>query len=290
MDIARDLETTKPSFPVPAGAWDCHAHVFGPYETFPLHPAAPYQPPLARREDYLAMLDAAGLEHGVVVHPSAYGYDNRATMDAAANSGKGKIVGVCVIPLNAEDALMDECHANGIRGIRFTENGHPHSDGTLPLKLLPDMAGRLLERGWHAQVWAKCSEIVALAEPLAKAGVPIIFDHMGYFEPGSDVSDPVFQRFLGLVRDAGFWVKLTPHRVSRSFPDCADVRPHHDAIVKAIPDRVVWGSDWPFIGMYDARPDAGRQLDLLDRWNDRDEGLRQKVLVGNPARFYAGGA
>ena len=55
--------------------WDCHAHVFGPYDRFPLAPDRSYTPPEAPLEQYLALLERLGLSHGVLVHPSAYGED-----------------------------------------------------------------------------------------------------------------------------------------------------------------------------------------------------------------------
>ena len=55
--------------------WDCHAHVFGPYDRFPLAPDRSYTPPEAPIENYLAMLERLALSRGVLVHPSAYGED-----------------------------------------------------------------------------------------------------------------------------------------------------------------------------------------------------------------------
>ena len=38
----RELDTiSRPSFPMPSGAWDMHVHVFGPAERYP-HVAKPH--------------------------------------------------------------------------------------------------------------------------------------------------------------------------------------------------------------------------------------------------------
>ena len=58
-----------------SAGWDCHAHVFGPYDRFPLAPDRSYTPPEAPLEDYLAMLERLGMARGMLVHPSAYGED-----------------------------------------------------------------------------------------------------------------------------------------------------------------------------------------------------------------------
>ncbi|WP_323039944.1 amidohydrolase family protein [Gemmobacter sp.] len=285
MDLAANLPVSPPTVPLPKGAWDCHAHVFGPFDRFPLHPKAPYPPPLATRQDYMAMLDKVGFAHGVLVHPSANGYDNATTADAVL-AAPDRLVGVAVVAEDATDAQLASLHGQGFSGIRFTENGHPHSEGTLPLARLGDFRGRLAANGWHAQIWAKCSEILKQADLFASRTTPAILDHMGFFQKGGTVDDAEFRDLIALLRNSAIWVKLTPHRVSDRFPDCADVRAQHDAIVEAIPDRIVWGSDWPFIGMHGQSPDVGRQVDLFDQWIAGDATLRQKVMVDNPARFY----
>jgi hypothetical protein len=40
--------------------WDCHAHLFGPYATYPLADNRSYTPPEARLEAYLAVLARLG--------------------------------------------------------------------------------------------------------------------------------------------------------------------------------------------------------------------------------------
>jgi hypothetical protein len=83
---------TPPAKPLPELACDTHAHVFGPYEIFPLAAERRYTPPLAPFEDYTAMLARAGFARGVVVHASANGYDCAGTLDALAR-GAGRLRG-----------------------------------------------------------------------------------------------------------------------------------------------------------------------------------------------------
>src|SRR5262245_6394600 len=85
----------KPQTPLPAGAWDCHAHVFGPFDRFPLSPERRYEPPLAPAQDYLAMLDAVGFANGVVVHASAKGFDMANVADAIVQR-RDRLIGVAV--------------------------------------------------------------------------------------------------------------------------------------------------------------------------------------------------
>ena len=50
----------RPALPPPPGAWDTHAHVFGPADKFPFAPGRGYTPPAAPVEKYLALLDRLG--------------------------------------------------------------------------------------------------------------------------------------------------------------------------------------------------------------------------------------
>jgi predicted TIM-barrel fold metal-dependent hydrolase len=62
------------------------------------------------------------------------------------------------------------------------------------------------------------------------------------------------------------------------------VAPDVKALVAAAPDRCVWGTDWPHSQMNPA-PEAGVLLDQFFEWIP-DAGVRQKMLVDNPARLY----
>ena len=75
---------SRPKVPLPAGACDTHAHVFGPAARFPYAADRSYTPPDAPLEKYLAMLDTLGFARGVLVQGSAHGCDNSAMLDALA--------------------------------------------------------------------------------------------------------------------------------------------------------------------------------------------------------------
>jgi D-galactarolactone isomerase len=55
--------------------------------------------------------------------------------------------------------------------------------------------------------------------------------------------------------------------------------------VKAAPERMVWGSDWPHPTEKD-KPDDAVLFDLLATWAP-DEGIRNGILVDNAAALYA---
>ena len=278
---------SKPSKPLPALACDTHAHVFGPYDRFPLAVERRYTPPLAPFEDYVAMLDRVGMARGVLVHAAANGFDCRGTLDALARA-PDRLRGIVVVPSATPDADLAAMNQSGVRGIRFTETdasvaGSPA--GTLTLADLLEWGPRLHALDWHAQIWSNCQRFVAAAPALLSLGIPLVLDHMGYFKSAAGVADPDFQALLGLLATGRIWVKLTVIRNSTQAPHYADVRPFHDALLRAAPDRLLWGSDWPYIGLNDNPPNVGNLLDLFDSWVN-DTALRERIFTDNPAALY----
>ena len=279
---------TPPRRPLPPGAWDCHTHVFGPYARFALSENRSYTPPEATIEDYLGMLDRVGLAHGVLVQPSAYGFNHDALLDALSRQ-PGRLRGTGVWDRTVTDAELERLHAGGVRALRFVDTGGPGGTrfaGAVGVEELPSLAPRLKALGWHVECWITCDQFIADVPSLLATGLTFVLDHMARFDATRGLSDPTFQSLLSLVKEGRVWVKMTPARNSKQFPDYADVRPFHDALVKANPDVLVWGSDWPYLRMNEATPDAGHLLDLLGDWAG-EETLRRKILADNPARLYA---
>ena len=280
---------SAPRMPLPDDAWDTHAHVFGPFHRYPLAPDCRYQPPLATAADHIAALNVAGFARGALVHASANGFDNRCVVEAVAVH-PDRLTAIAVLPEDASEEQFASAIAAGVRGIRFTETGDvigaPKPTGTLGLDALARMAPRLRALGLHAQLWAHCRHVIDQRAMLERCGVPLVFDHMGYFDVTRGVADNCFQSFIDLVRNNDAWVKLTPSRVSKQrWSACDDVRPFHDALLQAAPDRMMWGSDWPYIAMDNDLPDMGAQIDLFDAWTP-DAALRRKVFATNPGHLY----
>jgi predicted TIM-barrel fold metal-dependent hydrolase len=90
---------------------------------------------------------------------------------------------------------------------------------------------------------------------------------------------------LRLMQRGKCWVKLTgPYRISNQPLPHADTVDYARALLEAAPERVVWGTDWPHVMVKGAMPNDGDLADLLLEWVP--EGLREQVLVQNPARLY----
>lgn len=287
MDTVAPRMPTAPLHALPAGACDSHAHVFGPYDTFPLAHASSYAPPLAPAALHGEMLDTVGAARGVLVQPAPYGTDASALLDAIAHGG-GRLRGIAVADQHATEADLQALYDGGVRGLRFVEvrapNGTPYA-GSVGVDQLLKMAPAMRKVGLHAQLWAPVDAYATLLPQIRAAGVDVVLDHMACIKTERGVADPAFQAVLAEVRQGGVWIKLTLCRVSTQAPQYADARPFFYAFVAAAPERMLWGSDWPYVRMGEASPDVGALLDQFYDWVP-DAATRQQILVDNPATLY----
>jgi predicted TIM-barrel fold metal-dependent hydrolase len=152
---------SRPRIPLPAGACDTHAHVFGPAARFPYAADRSYTPPDAPLENYLAMLDTLGFARGVLVQGSAHGSDNSAMLDALARQ-PGRLRGVAVADADVPAAELRRWHGLGVRGLRFNHffrGGQLHYRGGVPLDAARVLAPVMQELGWHLQLWIDVKDL-----------------------------------------------------------------------------------------------------------------------------------
>src|SRR6478735_9575109 len=109
---------SRPKIPLPAGACDTHAHVFGPAARLPYAADRSYTPPDAPLEKYLGMLDTLGFARGVLVQGSAHGRDNSAMLDALKRQ-PNRLRGVAVADAGVSPEGLRAWNAGGVRGLRF---------------------------------------------------------------------------------------------------------------------------------------------------------------------------
>jgi len=277
---------SPPRQPLPPGACDVHSHVFGPFDRFA--PSAPsvYALPEATPDVHAKIRTKLGFARGVLTQAAPYGFDPSALLNAIAGSA-GALKAVAAADSTVSDTTLAAWKRDGIVGLRFVEARAPGGvryPGSVGFDQFVVLAPRMREHGLHAQLWAGTDEYREWLPRLLLLGVPLVLDHMGKPDPARGVADPGFQLLLAALREARVWVKLSICRVSSAAPDYADVRPLHDALVEANPDRLLWGSDWPYVRLTPA-PDAGHLLDVFDAWTG-DAALRTRILVDNPARLY----
>lgn len=159
--------------------------------------------------------------------------------------------------------------------------------GVLPWEWLPEMAARVSEFGWHVQLQLDGRLLSEKEDTLRRLPGTVVIDHVGKFLEPVTEDDQSFQALLRLVESGRWWVKLSaPYETSKTGPPLyADVGVLAKALVRAAPDRMLWASNWPHPSAQDNPPDDAVLLDLLLDWIDED-GLRNRVLVDNPASLY----
>ena len=274
--------TRTPRVKFPAGATDCHAHVFGTQERHPLLPATHFVPHVCPWQHYRDMLRSIGCERAVLVQPSVYGTDNAAIEEALAESDF-EMRAVAVVSPDISDRELERLHGLGFRGIRINT-----ASSTQGLKLADarKLAERIRHLGWHLQFYANFRAQPEVEAILADLPVPIVIDHFGRILTSEGTTAPAFQSVLRLLRRDNCHAKLIgPYFISEQFPAYRDITPFARAMVEAAPDRVVWGTDWPHASAREKMQDDGDLADMLKEWVP-DEKTRHKVLVTNPARLY----
>src|SRR3954451_25284868 len=112
------LEPSRPKQSPPPKACDTHAHVFGPAARFPYGDDRSYTPPDAPLAKYLAMLDAVGYDHGVLVQGSAHGGYNSAMLDVLARQAD-RLRGAAVADETVSAETLRLGNDLGVRALRF---------------------------------------------------------------------------------------------------------------------------------------------------------------------------
>jgi predicted TIM-barrel fold metal-dependent hydrolase len=143
----------------------------------------------------------------------------------------------------------------------------------------------MAELGWHLQLWIDVKDLPGTIPTLKSLGLPVVIDHMGRTDARAGTATEV-QSLLRAVGDGWCWAKLSgAHRISRDASDYPDARPFHEALVRANPERLVWGGDWPHPRVEGEMPDAGHLFELFQLWTP-DQAAQHRILVTNPAKLY----
>ncbi len=269
----------KPRLQTPAGATDCHMHVYD--ERYAAVASAPFKPPHAPASAYRDVQSSLGLEHVVVVQPAAYGFDNSCTLEAMAAFGAGAR-GIAVVPPDVDAAELRRLDSAGVRGVRyFMLRG-----GLLPWDSLEAMAVKIAPLGWHINLQLDGRDLPLHIAMLRRLPVNLVIDHNGKFLEPVTTGDPAFGALLSLLDGGRTWVKMAaPYETSKlGAPDYDDVSVLARTFVHAHPERCLWASNWPHPNQ-NPQPSSAAMLDLLLDWAP-DKATRHRILVDNPAAVY----
>jgi len=286
---------------IPPGACDCHVHIFGPFDRYPLAENRVFMPGLASTDDLLALHAALGIDRAVVVQASPQGTDNScmtdalATLNAAGHASRGVAV---LAPDISRDGLR-ALHAAGVRGARVNLQSFGQQDPTIARDALARTAEQVADLGWHVQIYTTLPVVTALAAALRDCPVPVVIDHFALASAVTGTGQPGFDALLEMVATGNVYVKLSaPYRLTvwQDGRPPTEARQIARALIDTRLDRMLWGTDWPHSGAWPgvartrdrSEPlhpiDDGEQLSAFCAWVSETE--KQAILVDNAARLY----
>lgn len=269
-------------FRPPPLACDAHCHVFGPATKFPYAPNAAYVPADAPFESLQKLHSVLGLQRAVIVHASCHGPDMRVTLDAIARSG-GRYRGTAIIDETYGDKEFKRMHDGGIRGVRF--NFVKHLGGRPDMDFFKRTVERVKAMDWHLVLHLDANDLIDFKDLFMKLPVPMVIDHMGRVKASDGLDQPPFKLLLEFMKNENCWVKVCgAERVSSKGPPFTDAIPFAQALIRAAPERVLWGTDWPHPNVK-WMPNDGDLMDLFATMVP-EPSMQARILVDNPARLY----
>jgi len=263
---------------------DCHNHVFDPVR-FPYAPDARYEPhgqEIGTAAQLLAVFDAYGVQHALVVGPnSGYDTDSRCLLDALER-GKGRLKGAAVVPNDISRSELADLRAAGVIGITF----QAALMGVDYYAKTTDLLGELAALSMFVDVQVEGDQLVSMLPLLERSEVRILVDHCGRPSPQAGIDQPGFGALLRLAETGRVAVKLSGLvKCSRQAYPYQDALPFVRALIDAYGfDALVWGSDWPFLRAPE-RVDYGPLLKLVERLIP-EPADRRKVLWDTPRTMF----
>ena len=220
---------------------DSHAHVF--VKRMPFRDDAWTRPEYEYSvERYLADLDRHGILFGVVTAASLYGDYNDYTLEVLGRHKR----------LRATVMLGPETEAAAIRALRI--------QGVVGVRMqwkvdaeLPDLSGyayskfinRLADNGMQIELNASGAQLAQVLPQLHDRGVDVVVDHFGMLRAPEGMEGAGFQAILRAVAGGRTWVKISAgFRLSPAVREACAAR----LLSEAGPERLLWGSDAPFVG------------------------------------------
>jgi predicted TIM-barrel fold metal-dependent hydrolase len=250
---------------------------------FPMPPNPRVPPMNAAVEQYRLLQRRIGTTRVVIVTPRNYGIQNDCTVDAIDRLGNAR--GVAVLHPDVTAAELKRLHDAGIRGTRFSL-GDPASAATT-VDMVEPLSKRVADLGWHVQFNLEGEMVVLMEALLNRLPSQMVFDHLGHPPLPAGTDHPSHAIIRRLIDKGKTWVKLSGAysntKVGPPYPDATKIA---QTFVRAAPQRMVWGSDWPHpTETNDKKPNDAALFGLLLEWAP-DDTTRYGILVENPEILY----
>ncbi|MBW9075018.1 MULTISPECIES: amidohydrolase family protein [Agrobacterium] len=256
-----------------ANGIDCHVHIFS--RDLTLSPVRRYEPDYeATPEALLQTLSGSGLDRALLVQPSFLGTDNTYLLDAISRY-PDRFRGVAVVDTSTDRKAMEELADRGVVGVRLNAIGRASPDiSSLAYRQLTDL---LAELDLFLEIQAENSQWNDMASGLLDLPCTIVIDHFGRTPVNHDSGG--FNSLLNIAQTKDIWFKFSaPYRFGEpAARDCARL------LLDVVgPERIVWGSDWPWTQFEDRHIYVDCMHWLVD-WLGPSE--VQNILVHNASKL-----
>lgn len=236
---------------------DSHFHIFPlglPY-TATAHARPDYS---LTAEEHIATMDSYGVQFGVVAAMSLTGYYNDYVVESLR--ANRRLRGTVYVPPTISRGELREMDEAGVVGIRLFRSADTF--GALEDLETHDyqvLLRRVRDLDWHVHIVGVPEHLGPTLDVLNAAGAKIVVDHFGHVDLNLLEHSPHYDAILRSVDLGRTWIKisggfrLTEAKAPRGAAHYAEARErerHLDAFLldKYGTDRLVWGSDAPFVG------------------------------------------
>jgi predicted TIM-barrel fold metal-dependent hydrolase len=257
---------------------DAHAHIYT--LDLPLSPTSWHRPP----EDagvvrYLATLDQAGVTFAVIAAATLFEDYNDYVI--AAIRGRPRLRTTVIVRPDIDPYVLRQMKADGVVGIRLQWRNRAN---------IPDLRSyeyrlllrRVADLDWHVHLHDDGPRLPDSIAAIEAAGPKLVIDHFGRPDPKLGVDCPGFQAMLRSIERGRTWVKLSAGY--RLEPPQSAVTLASALLKYAGPERLVWGSDWPFAAFEDKLCYEDTLRDF-ERWVP-DPAARRRIGGETPLRLY----
>jgi predicted TIM-barrel fold metal-dependent hydrolase len=185
---------------------------------------------------------------------------------------------IAVLHADVSEGTLKDLNAVGVRGVRIQfsapESGFFKRDEIMPI------SKRIAPYGWHVQFHLPGPLLADMESLILSLPTPVVIDHKGH---AASINDPQFKTARKLLDTGRGWVKVSGINMDSKVkgPTYADSAAVVHEFIRANPDRIVWGSNWPLQGV----PDMAVILNVLASAAGSSDLLR-RVLVDNPEALY----
>ena len=230
-------------------------------------------------EEFIALLNANKISHGVLTAPSFYGSDNTILLQALATE-PARLRGTIIVESDIDISTLDGMKLAGVAGIRLN---------WVKRRALPDVSSLFYQRlmsavkhvDMHVEIYIEGDLLPVILPNIQKSGVKIVLDHFGCPNPDTRMESEGFALVLDSLSAGNTWIKLSaPYRLGG-----ADPQPYVDAFLEVGgANRLLWASDWPWIG-HETTVTYQQCKDWLSKWIP-DRNTRDKILADNPRELF----